>query len=63
MVAMIWTCCNCEYVFHHVADVLIQRDVLSGNGNLTDDEAKSHFTAWALMKSPLFVSWTIVIIF
>lgn len=27
----------------------------SGNGDLTYDEAKSHFTAWALMKSPLLV--------
>ncbi|EJD00169.1 glycoside hydrolase [Fomitiporia mediterranea MF3/22] len=27
-----------------------------GNGGLTFDEAKSHFTAWALMKSPLFIS-------
>ncbi|KAJ4492091.1 glycoside hydrolase [Lentinula edodes] len=26
-----------------------------GNGGLTFDEAKSHFTAWALMKSPLLV--------
>ncbi|KAF8918553.1 glycoside hydrolase superfamily [Mucidula mucida] len=26
-----------------------------GNGNLTFDESKSHFTAWALMKSPLFI--------
>ncbi|THU84330.1 glycoside hydrolase [Dendrothele bispora CBS 962.96] len=26
-----------------------------GNGNLTFDEAKSHFTAWALMKSPLLI--------
>lgn len=25
-------------------------------GNLTFDEAKSHFTAWALLKSPLFIS-------
>lgn len=25
-------------------------------GNLTVDEAKSHFTAWALLKSPLFIS-------
>ncbi|KAK2799834.1 hypothetical protein FQN50_008355 [Emmonsiellopsis sp. PD_5] len=25
-------------------------------GNLTYDEAKSHFTAWALLKSPLFLS-------
>ncbi|KAJ3860241.1 glycoside hydrolase [Lentinula novae-zelandiae] len=27
-----------------------------GNGGLTFDEAKSHFTAWALMKSPLLLS-------
>ncbi|KAF5314739.1 hypothetical protein D9611_007253 [Ephemerocybe angulata] len=26
-----------------------------GNGDLTYDEAKSHFTAWALMKSPLVI--------
>ncbi|KAK2464522.1 hypothetical protein APHAL10511_003501 [Amanita phalloides] len=26
-----------------------------GNGGLTYDEAKSHFTAWALMKSPLLI--------
>ncbi|KJA21424.1 glycoside hydrolase family 27 protein [Hypholoma sublateritium FD-334 SS-4] len=26
-----------------------------GNGNITFDEAKSHFTAWALMKSPLLI--------
>lgn len=26
-----------------------------GNGNLTLDEAKSHFTAWALMKSTLLI--------
>jgi len=26
-----------------------------GNGNLTHDEAKSHFTAWALFKSPLLI--------
>ncbi|KAG7448434.1 glycoside hydrolase [Guyanagaster necrorhizus] len=26
-----------------------------GNGNLTFDESKSHFTAWALMKSPLLI--------
>ncbi|KAJ7242413.1 glycoside hydrolase superfamily [Mycena rebaudengoi] len=26
-----------------------------GNGGLTFDESKSHFTAWALMKSPLLV--------
>lgn len=27
----------------------------SGNGNLTYEEQKSHFTAWALMKSPLLI--------
>ncbi|CAE6399424.1 unnamed protein product [Rhizoctonia solani] len=27
----------------------------SGNGNLTYEEKKSHWTAWALMKSPLFI--------
>ncbi|KAJ7060900.1 glycoside hydrolase superfamily [Mycena amicta] len=27
-----------------------------GNGGLTFDEAKSHFTAWALMKSPLLLT-------
>ncbi|TDL16139.1 glycoside hydrolase [Rickenella mellea] len=26
-----------------------------GNGNMTIDEAKSHWTAWALMKSPLLI--------
>ncbi|KAH8108619.1 glycoside hydrolase [Phellopilus nigrolimitatus] len=26
-----------------------------GNGDMTVDEAKSHFTAWALMKSPLLI--------
>ncbi|KAK7044903.1 alpha-galactosidase [Favolaschia claudopus] len=32
-------------------------DILQlGNGNLTFDESKSHFTAWALLKSPLLIS-------
>ncbi|EPT02374.1 hypothetical protein FOMPIDRAFT_88957 [Fomitopsis schrenkii] len=26
-----------------------------GNGNMTYDETKSHFTAWALLKSPLLI--------
>ncbi|KIY72854.1 glycoside hydrolase family 27 protein [Cylindrobasidium torrendii FP15055 ss-10] len=26
-----------------------------GNGNLTYEESKTHFTAWALLKSPLFI--------
>ncbi|CAE6437722.1 unnamed protein product [Rhizoctonia solani] len=29
--------------------------MLVGNGNLTYEEKKSHWTAWALMKSPLFI--------
>ncbi|KAI3603505.1 glycoside hydrolase family 27 protein [Moniliophthora roreri] len=29
---------------------------ICGNGGLTFDESKSHFTAWALMKSPLLMS-------
>lgn len=33
----------------------MKRIVNSGNGGLTYDEAKSHFTAWALMKSPLLI--------
>ncbi|KAI6047006.1 glycoside hydrolase family 27 protein [Pisolithus marmoratus] len=28
----------------------------SGNGNLTYEESKTHFTAWALMKSPLLIA-------
>jgi len=32
-------------------------DILEvGNGDLTYEESKSHFTAWALMKSPLLIS-------
>lgn len=27
----------------------------SGNGDLTYHEARSHWTAWALMKSPLLI--------
>ncbi|KAL5531074.1 hypothetical protein ACEPAG_3950 [Sanghuangporus baumii] len=30
-----------------------------GNGGLTLDESKSHFTAWALTRSPLFISTNI----
>jgi hypothetical protein len=26
-----------------------------GNGNLTYDEAKTHFTTWALLKAPLLI--------
>lgn len=38
-------------------DILEVGNTDQGNppGNLTYDEAKSHFTAWALLKSPLFI--------
>lgn len=29
--------------------------VYSGNGELSYEEAKTHFTAWALLKSPLLI--------
>lgn len=34
----------------------------SGNGDLTYDEQKSHFTAWALMKSPLLIGTDVSLI-
>ncbi|KAF5389448.1 hypothetical protein D9757_004286 [Collybiopsis confluens] len=38
-------------------------DILEvGNGNLTFDEAKSHFTAWSLMKSPLLIGTDLSIV-
>ncbi|THV04195.1 glycoside hydrolase family 27 protein [Dendrothele bispora CBS 962.96] len=38
-------------------------DILEvGNGNLTVDEAKSHFTAWALMRSPLLIGTDLSVI-
>lgn len=36
------------------ADML--RLMCRGNGDLTYEESKSHFTAWALLKSPLLIS-------
>ncbi|KAK7177383.1 glycoside hydrolase family 27 protein, partial [Paraphaeosphaeria sporulosa] len=43
---------------HNDLDLLEVGNVGQGepHGNLTFDEAKSHFTAWALLKSPLFIS-------
>ncbi|KXN84641.1 putative alpha-galactosidase B [Leucoagaricus sp. SymC.cos] len=40
-------------------DMVTDEYFLSGNGGLTYEEAKSHFTAWALMKSPLLVGCTL----
>lgn len=30
-----------------------------GNGDLSYDESKTHFTAWALMKSPLLIGFDV----
>ncbi|KIY48460.1 glycoside hydrolase [Fistulina hepatica ATCC 64428] len=38
-----------------LASIINLYHLTSGNGNLTIDEQKSHFTAWALMKSPLLI--------
>jgi hypothetical protein len=38
-----------------VTAVLSDMVKFRGNGDLTYDEAKSHFTAWAFMKSPLLI--------
>ncbi|KAF5371744.1 hypothetical protein D9758_003601 [Tetrapyrgos nigripes] len=38
-------------------------DILEvGNGDLTFDEVKSHFTAWALMKSPILIGTDLSVI-
>ena len=57
--------CNCEISgffrrgFLETSSFFIQR----GNGGLTYEESKSHFTAWALMKSPLLVRCLLSIFF
>ena len=47
-----------DFYGHNDLDMLEVGNVGQGepHGNLTFDEAKSHFTAWALLKSPLFIS-------
>ena len=44
---------SCTALLFNWAIILIC--TCSGNGDLTYEEAKSHFTAWALMKSPLLI--------
>ncbi|XPS98719.1 Alpha-galactosidase [Ascochyta lentis] len=46
---------------HNDMDMLEIGNIGQGDpvGNLTTNEAKSHFTGWALLKSPLFVSTNI----
>ena len=36
-------------------DHLHENQLEIGNGNLTYDEAKTHFTVWALLKAPLLI--------
>lgn len=38
-----------------VLDCIVLIEVNSGNEGMTFEESKSHFTAWALMKSPLVI--------
>ena len=47
-----------DFYGHNDMDMLEVGNTGQGDpvGNLTYDEAKSHFTAWALLKSPLFIS-------
>lgn len=46
-----------DFYGHNDLDMLEVGNTGQGNpiGNLTYDEAKSHFTAWALLKSPLII--------
>lgn len=46
-----------DFYAHNDMDILEVGNVDQGTppGNLTYDESKSHFTAWALLKSPLFI--------
>lgn len=47
-----------DFYGHNDMDMLEVGNTGQGDpiGNLTNDEARSHFTAWALLKSPLFIS-------
>ncbi|KAF8153249.1 glycoside hydrolase family 27 protein [Crassisporium funariophilum] len=40
---------------HNDLDIRSLIHQLSGNGDLTYEESKAHFTAWAFMKSPLLI--------
>ena len=46
-----------DYYGHNDMDIMEVGNTGQGNpvGNLTYEEAKSHFTAWALLKSPLII--------
>lgn len=47
-----------DFYAHNDLDILEVGNVGQGDppGNLTHEESKSHFTAWALLKSPLLIS-------
>lgn len=47
-----------DFYSHNDLDILEIGNVGQGSppGNLTYEESKSHFTAWALLKSPLLIS-------
>ncbi|KAF9547552.1 glycoside hydrolase family 27 protein, partial [Agrocybe pediades] len=45
-----------DFYGHNDLDIVSLISTYAGNGDLTYEEAKSHFTAWALMKSPLLIS-------
>ena len=51
-----------DFYGHNDMDMLEVGNTGKGNpvGNLTYDEGKSHFTAWALLKSPLIIGTDIV---
>ncbi|KAI6146844.1 glycoside hydrolase family 27 protein, partial [Pisolithus tinctorius] len=44
-----------DFYRHNDMDMLTSL-LFSGNGNLTYEESKTHFTAWALMKSSLLIA-------
>ena len=45
---------KCEWSLH-ISRIYAAFIVFRGNAGLTYEEAKTHFTAWALMKSPLLI--------
>ena len=45
---------KCEWSLH-ISRIYAVFIVFRGNAGLTYEEAKTHFTAWALMKSPLLI--------
>ncbi|KAI0739215.1 glycoside hydrolase family 27 protein, partial [Daedaleopsis nitida] len=44
-----------DFYGHNDLDITFLTARLSGNGDITHEEAKTHFTAWAFLKSPLLI--------